>query len=161
MKKMIFLGGTVGKNYWRDAFIGQLKDLGIIDEQIFNPIVTHWDDSARAREEEMKLVCSHHLYYIGNPAVNVNRLSAYSMVEATMSLYDRPDTTVIVFDYNGIGADVISSLKQTEYVLKIRHPRAKIVNSLDEAAILLARDFVAPEPDEVLNFKEFVDNQRN
>lgn len=158
MKKMIFLGGTVGKNNWREDFIEYLKLLGIKDSEIFNPIVTLWDDSARAHEEEMKRKCSHHLFYIGNPAVNVNRLSAYSMVEATMSLYDKLHTTVVVFDHDQIGQDVANSLKQAEYVLRVRHPQAKIVNSLTEAGQMLAKDFVFLKSDEALYFPEFIDN---
>ena len=105
MKKLVFLGGTCANNGWRDGLIAELVDLGISRECLFNPVVANWNEEAQANEEEAKANASHFVFYLADPNQPGNPLSYYSAIEATMALYDHPDTTVVVFDNEGINPD--------------------------------------------------------
>lgn len=137
-QKLIFLGGTVGKNNWREPFIERLVASGVSRDSIFNPVVKDWNEAARESEEKAKKEASHFLFYIANPYLEGSTLSAYSMVEATMALYDSPDTTVVVFDPTDIEGHSLKAFLQTEKVLRKRFPTAKIFGNTDEALNWLA-----------------------
>lgn len=115
LKPLVFLGGTCGTNNWRERFIAELKKLGLTDEEIFNPVVAEWNEDAQAREEAAKEEACVLMFYIGDPGDGT--LSAYSMVEATMALYDKPDRTVVVFDDTGLEGHAAKAMKQVQKVL--------------------------------------------
>ena len=135
---LIFLGGTAGKNPWRGPFTEQLIGLGVAQEAIFNPVVADWNAEAQAREEEAKKNASHLVYYIASPMQEGNPLSAYSMVEATMGLYDMPDRTVVVFDTDGMDGHPLKAMKQTAKILRARFPDAMIYDNVTDAVEGLA-----------------------
>ena len=139
----IFLGGTCGSNDWREGFIDSLVKRGVPEADLFNPVVKDWNAEAQAREEEAKDTATCLFFYLGSPEKGSKALSAYSMVEATMALYDKPERTVVVFDYTGIPDAARKSLEQTEQVLRTRFPDAAIVQGLEEAENLLVARFGA------------------
>lgn len=140
MKKLIFLGGTVSGNKWRRPFSLKLIEGGIPAKSIFDPVVSDWNEEAQKAEEDAKKNASHLLFYLGTPGNN--QLSAYSMVEATMALYDRPKQTVVVFDASGLDeGHTLKAFKQAEKVLRTRFPKAHIFSTLDDAADWLIKGF--------------------
>ena len=140
MAKLVFLGGTAGNNTWRDGFIDRLVARGVTKEKLFNPVVRDWNEAARAKEEVAKRVATHQLYYLADPMQEGNPVSAYSMVEATMALYDRPKTTVVVFDTAGLDSKshAAKAAKQAEMVLRARFPKANIFSDSKAAEDWLA-----------------------
>ena len=140
MRKLLFLGGTAANNRWRDGFTDALMARGVSSDIIFNPVVAEWNEEAQAREEKAKASASHLLFYIANPMQEGNPLSAYSMVEATMALYDKGDRTVVVFDSNGMEGHFLKALNQTRKVIQARFPDARIYESADAAIDGLAAD---------------------
>jgi len=138
-KRLIFLGGTVANNKWRADFIPALLRRGYNMEDIFNPVVEDWTEDDAKKEEAAKKAATHLVFYIGSPQQDGNPLSAYSMVEATMALYDRQLDTVVVFDPVGIEGHALKSYKQTEKVLRARFPKANIFSTIDEALNWFAR----------------------
>ena len=122
--KVIFLGGTTGANKWRDGFTDTLVARGVSSHDIFNPVVEHWDEAARATEEKVKAECGYLMFYLGNPGNG--QPSAYSMVEATMALYDKPERTVVLFDTAGFEGHALKAMTQSFNVLKVRFPDANI-----------------------------------
>jgi hypothetical protein len=137
VSKLLFLGGTCGNNNWREGFTRRLLDGGVAEQAVFNPMVPEWNDAAQAAEEKAKAECSHLLFYLADPMNGGT--SAYSMVEATMALYDRPDVTVLVFDSAGMEGHALKALQQTQKVLQARFPGAKILG-VDEALEVLVRE---------------------
>lgn len=131
--KLVFLGGTVGNNPWRKGFITSLVEKGIDRDCLFDPVVADWNAQAQAREEAAKAAATHMVFYLASPMQEGNPLSAYSMVEAAMALYDMPKTTVVVFDNTGIEGQFLKAVKQCERVLRKRFPEATILGSLEEA----------------------------
>ncbi len=132
MKKLVFLGGTAANNDWREGFIEALVSRGVSAEALFNPVVVDWNEEAQRREETAKAEASHLVFYIADPKQEGNPLSAYSMVEATMALYDRPERTVVVFDTDGMSGHPLRAMNQTRRVLKERFPNTVILGSHEE-----------------------------
>lgn len=133
MKNLVYLGGTCGNNNWRTRFIDAVTASGVPAESLFNPVVADWNAEAQEREEAAKREATHHLYYIADPQQEGNPVSAYSMVEATMALYDHPETAVVVFDASGMPAHAAKASAQTARVLRARFPDAHILDSFDAA----------------------------
>ena len=142
MKPLIFLGGTVGRNSWRDDVIKALVSGGVRPQSIFNPVVNDWNEDARVREEKAKAEASVLLFMVTNPKEDGNPRSAYSMVEATMALYDDSERTVVVFDSSGMSGHPLKDINQTTRILKKRFPNANIFDSLQEAIDWLISHFV-------------------
>jgi len=140
MKKLIFLGGTVGNNKWRKSFIEELRNGGIKENYIFDPVVDDWNEEAQNKEEVAKKIASHMVFYLGSPKQEGNPLPSYSMVEATMSLYDKPKNTILIFDEANITGQFLKSYKQAQKVLKNRFPKSNIFSSLKDAVNLLIKD---------------------
>lgn len=134
MSKLVFLGGTVGNNGWREGFVKHFTDLGVDGNLFFNPVVADWNEEAQKNEERAKKEASHFLFYLADPKQDGNPLSAYSMVEATMALYDSPETTVVVFDSEGITGHALKAFNQAQKVLRKRFPNANIF-SLEESLV--------------------------
>jgi hypothetical protein len=129
----VFLGGTCGKNDWRKALIKHLAERGVDPSYLFDPVVPEWNDEAQKNEENAKAKTTHFLFYLASPKEEGNPLSAYSMVEATMALYDNPDGSVVVFDNEGMPAHATKAMNQTLKVLKKRFPSANIFATVTEA----------------------------
>lgn len=139
---LVFLGGTVAGNGWRKKFIRELTALGVPHSELFNPVVEEWNEEAQAKEEEAKKNATHMLFFLGAPMQDGNPLSTYSMIEATMALYDAPEKTVVVFDPTGIGGHALKAYKQTEKVLRKRFPDKRILSTLGEAIAWFADELV-------------------
>jgi hypothetical protein len=138
--KLVFLGGTAGGNSWRDVLIEALTARGVDPQCLFNPVVADWNPEAQAREEDAKAKASQLVYYVADPQQEGNPLSAYSMVEATMALYDNPENTVVVFDPDGMSGHPLKAMKQALKVLKTRFPEANIFGSRDEIVDWLTKE---------------------
>lgn len=134
----IFLGGTCGANNWRETFTSSLMGNGLSANAIFNPVVKDWNEEAQHREEAAKATARYLLFYIADPMDGVNQLSAYSMVEATMSLYDKPERTVVIFDTGSMSGHPLKAINQTRKVLATRFPQGNIFASPKEAIDWLA-----------------------
>ena len=132
---LIFLGGTAANNDWRTPFTAALIDAGVHPTAIFNPVVKDWNEAAQAREEAAKANATIHVYYIADPKQEGNPLSAYSMVEATMALYDHIDTAVVVFDTTGMSGHPLKAMDQTRKVLSKRFPNASILAAPDAGVV--------------------------
>lgn len=139
MTNLIFLGGTVGNNNWRSEFTANLISLGFSSNEIFNPVVSDWNEEAQKREEEAKKNATHFIFYIASPQQEGNSLSAYSMVEAAMALYDEPETTVVIFDTIGMDGHALKAMNQTAKVLKNRFPKGNIFTSTKEALVWFSK----------------------
>lgn len=129
--KVIFLGGTVGANKWRDGFTDTLVARGYSSHDIFNPVVEHWTEEARVLEEKVKAEAGYLMFYLGNPGNG--QPPAYSMQEATMALYDKPERTVVVYDTVGFEGHALKAMNQSMKVLKARFPQANIFATPAEA----------------------------
>jgi hypothetical protein len=131
--KLIFLGGTAGKNNWRDSFIDEAVRRGVERTSLFNPVVADWNEEAQKKEEEAKAAATSFVFYLADPMDGENHVSAYSMVEATMALYDNPDKTVVVFDHDAVVGHAAKAMKQAEKVLRTRFPMERIFSSRETA----------------------------
>lgn len=131
--KLVFLGGTAANNEWRINFIEELVNRNVPRECLFNPVVKDWNEEAQRREELAKNNASYLVFYIADPKQDGNPLSAYSMVEATMSLYDKPERSVIIFDTEGMSDHPLKAMNQTLKVLRFRFPKANIFETRIEA----------------------------
>ncbi len=130
--KTVFLGGTCGNNDWRKGFMLRCMERGVPKEAFFDPTVAEWNDEARANEARMKAAATHMIFYIASPKQEGNPLSAYSMVEATMALYDNPNT-VVVFDNESLTGHALKAAAQACWDLQIRFPNAAIFGIPREA----------------------------
>lgn len=142
----IFLGGTAGNptsptyNRWREErVIPALLAAGVQDNAFFNPVVTDWNDEAQRKEDEIKgdpntLL----LYVIANPRSPNNEVSAYSLAESIMALYDNPHRTVVAFDTSELSSHVAKAMVKVIKDLHRRFPSAPIFDSIEAATNWLA-----------------------
>jgi hypothetical protein len=133
MKKLVFLGGTSGNNNWRDNFISTLVSKGVRKEILLNPVVKDWNVEAQNREEKAKQDATHLIFYIADPKQEDNPLSTYSMIEATMALYDYLERTVVIFDTQRMSGHPLKVMNQVFKVLKNRFQKANIFATGQEA----------------------------
>ena len=70
---------------------------------------------------------------------NPNSISAYSLVEATMALYDDGNRAVVVFDVEGLSGHVLEVMQKVERDLKKRFPTAAILDANHLVSHLVAR----------------------
>ncbi len=129
---MIFLGGTAAKNPWRTEFIAKAVEAGIDKERLFNPVVPDWTPEFHAIEEKVKAEADVLLYYLADPMKEGNPLSAYSILEAAMGLYDKPGQTFVVFDWTGMSGHALIAMERSWEILKVRFPNGNIFTSMDE-----------------------------
>jgi hypothetical protein len=133
MAGLVFLGGTAANNPWRDGLIKRLAACGVPLECLFNPVVPDWNEAAQIAEEEAKKAATVMFFCIADPRQEGNPLSAYSMLEVTMELYDRPGVTAVVFDTTGMVGHPLKAMNQALRALKGRFPDANIFSSMQEA----------------------------
>jgi hypothetical protein len=145
----VFLGGTTRHNDWRSAIvIPGLLERGIAPEQIFNPLVAHWDAAAQADEDARKADPEYLLLFVlasPEPAeADCTQISGYSLAEMIMALYDAPQRTAVLVDVTGLAAWTAKGLKKAEQDLRLRFPSAPIFTDyaalLDYLASRLVRD---------------------
>ncbi|MEK7641651.1 MAG: nucleoside 2-deoxyribosyltransferase domain-containing protein [Patescibacteria group bacterium] len=142
MTKIVFLGGTCGNNNWRDGLIARLTARGVSADSLFNPVVPDWNEAAQQREDQAKKDAAFNLFYLGDPGQADNRCSFYSLLEATMGLYDHSERTVVVFDTTGMPKHVEKANIKACKDLKARFPGALIFATLAEAEEWLATNLV-------------------
>lgn len=136
--KLVFLGGTCGNNNWRDGLIERLVARGASAESLFNPVVKDWNEAAQKAEDEAKAKADYMLFYLGDPQMDDNRVSFYSLLEATMGLYDANVRTVVVFDTTGMPKHAEKANAKACKDLKKRFPGAHIFADLAAAEDWLA-----------------------
>ncbi len=137
----VFLGGTCGSNPWREQLvIPGLLARGIPAQALFNPVVAQWDAQAQAREDEAKRTATYQLYVIANPdpQAQTANLSAYSLVELVMALYDAPERTVVVFATTGMADHTAKAIRKAAQDLYERFPSAPIFTDYTDAVEWLA-----------------------
>lgn len=128
----LFLGGTVGKNRWREEIvIPALIERGVPEDTIFNPVVKHWDLLAQAREDEAKQEAMYQLYVIASPDPTGEsaKVSGYSMVELLMGLYDAPEHTVACFITENMASHAAKETHKVMRDITKRFPNAPIFTS--------------------------------
>ncbi len=130
--KTIFLGGTCGKNNWREELIDKLQNEGVDTSPLFNPVVPDWTPECQAAEDEAKETSDLMVYYIADPKQEGNPISAYSMIEACMGLYDDPERTIVVFEGSGMVDHAKKAQEKTEKDFRNRFPEANILANFDE-----------------------------
>lgn len=140
-KYFVFLGGTCGNNNWRESFTASLVAGGVPAERVFNPVMTVPTTSASwMSEEDAKANSQYLMFFIADPKQEGVTISAYSMVEATMGLYDKPEQTVVVFDLTGIENErVVKATNRTQKLMKQRFPNANIFGTVEEAVAFLSK----------------------
>src|SRR5579885_2635587 len=68
MNDLIFLGGTIGCNHWREErVIPGLLARGVDPACLFNPVVDVWDQQARAREDCVNAQARYQVYVLASP----------------------------------------------------------------------------------------------
>jgi hypothetical protein len=127
----VFLGGTCGNNHWREEIvIPALLGRGIALHQIFNPVVSHWDEQAQANEDAAKADPDCLLLFVlASPdptTTEVTQVSGYSLVETVMALYDSPARTAVLFDVTGMARKTAKGLRKAQQDLCARFPQAPI-----------------------------------
>lgn len=126
---LVFLGGTVGANHWREEMvIPALVARGIAPDRLFHPEVEHWTHEAQQREDEVKRTADYLLYVIASPdpEKETTNVSVYSLVELLMSLYDAPDRTIALFDLTGMAQHTAKALRKAFKDLQERFPAAPL-----------------------------------
>ncbi len=131
---LVFLGGTCGVNEWRkERAIPRLLALGVSDDAIFDPVVDDWNEQAQANEDRVKRDADVLLFHIAAPGGHGGEVSAYSLVEAVMALYDDPRRTVVSFDTTGMSPHVVKATIKIARDLRQRFPEGRIFDSLPDA----------------------------
>lgn len=128
----------------------RLSARGVPEPLLFNPIVEHWDEAAQRHEDTMKADPEvMMIYYLGDTQEKSGKdgspfLSFYSLHEATMSLYDAPERTVVVFETIGLAPRAVKRLLKVYVDLKKRFPEAPIFESLQKVEDWLVEKFSNP-----------------
>lgn len=133
---MIFLGGTIGANNWRtEIVIPAFIERGISEDELFNPVFEHWGPKEHAIEDEAKRTANYLFYVLAspNPLGSTTNVSAYSLVEATMGLYDEPERIVVVVDTTGMPKHTEKAMKKAMRDLRMRFPDGPIFDNYEEA----------------------------
>lgn len=132
---MIFLGGTVGSNNWRtEIVIPALLERGIPETILFNPVVEHWGPKEQENEDEVKRSARYLLYVLASPDPqgSTANISAYSLVEATMHLYDAPERTLVLLDTTGMPKHTAKAMTKAVKDLRQRFPAAPIFDDYED-----------------------------
>jgi hypothetical protein len=141
MPPQVFLGGTVGANHWRETIvIPGLLARGVAADALFNPVVKHWTQQAQQHEDAVKRVVRYLLYVVASPdpVGGTANVSAYSLVELTMSLYDSPDRAIALFDTTGMARHTAKAISKSVKDLHERFPNAPIFTDYDSMMDWLA-----------------------
>ena len=148
MAPLVFLGGTVSQtNLWRPNLIRACHQALPPGNpplyELFDPVVKEWNAEARRAEERAKTRASIHFYYLASPrGTDSTAVSTYSLMEATMALYEHPDNTVVAINNEGITGGPRLSMDQAKAVLRTKFPNA-VVDSINEALKILILKLVS------------------
>jgi len=130
---VVFLGGTVGTNNWRDDLIAAVTARSVNPSQLFNPVVDDWNEEAQRREDEIKTTARYVLFYIALPGTAGNEVSVYSLVELVLALMDDRDTgrdrTVAAFNTEGMSSHVAKAINKSVHDLRARFPHAAVLDA--------------------------------
>lgn len=88
MHKLVFLGGTCGKNNWRDELIYNLKGMGVNTENLFNPVVADWTPECQAAEDKAKAEADCMLFYLDNPMTGEWGINPFRMIVLAQGVYE-------------------------------------------------------------------------
>ena len=148
MFKTVFLGGTCGNNHWReDIVIPALLERGVSPDLLFNPVVEDWGAEAQAREDAIKAnPRTLMVFVIANPYLPGQGVSAYSLVEAVMGLYDAPERTAVAIALSELTPGVQHALKKAMADLHRRFPNAHIFDNFTNLINWLATILPASKP---------------
>ena len=105
IKPVIFLGGTCNNDPWREEFIQYWKKLLNNDRysdlkkiELFNPIVSDWNETAQKKEEEVKASAMMNLFVI-----TPNMKGVFSIAEAIECSHNSDHMTVFaIYDKNKV-----------------------------------------------------------
>ncbi len=125
---------------WRLGLIERLVESGVPRTPLFNPVVDDWNEAAQKEEDFAKEVATYQFYYLGDPKMEDNRLSLYSMLEAVLGLFDAPERTVVVFDSTDMPKFAVKSMAKSCKDLQKRFPEGMIFGTLEEAETWLAKN---------------------
>jgi hypothetical protein len=142
-RSLIFLGGTSGRNRWRESFMRRLADRGVPRGLFFDPVVKDWNEQARQREEEVKRDAALLVFYLGNPQEPDIPLSAFALVEATLAVCTQPKRTLLVFDLDGLEGHARKVYEQTYLLLRAQNVSVPIFHSIDDAESWIVERFGA------------------
>lgn len=119
---ILFLGGTVANNNWREGFIQRVTAAGVPEASLFNPVTDNWDEAFQKLEDGIKNNPDNVLlFYIGDTQ-DGSGLSFYSNTEAIMALYDKPERTIVAYDPTGIEGHALKALNKTIKDVTARFP---------------------------------------
>jgi hypothetical protein len=122
MSNILFLGGTVGKNNWREGFIQRVTEAGVPVESLFNPVTPNWDEEFQKLEDGIKGNSDNTLlFYIGDTQDGTG-LSFYSNTEAILALFEQPERTIVAYDLEGLEGHALKAMKKTAADLSARFP---------------------------------------
>lgn len=129
--KTVFLGGTVSNYNWRDELIKKVTNSNIV---FFNPIVSNWDEEAKANEIEHRKK-DDYLLYVLTPEMT----GLYSIAEVVDDSNKRRENTLFCFllehDGKRFGEVSIRSLDMISRMLE--NNGSKMFNDLDSIAEFL------------------------
>lgn len=111
---VIFLGGTTNGSDWREKFISIWKDSdspSIKDIELYNPVVSDWNNSAKKKEDEVKSKARLNLFVI-----TPEMLGVYSIAEAVECAHS---SKVFFAVYDNRNAFLNKQLKSFEAVGEI------------------------------------------
>jgi hypothetical protein len=132
-QRLIFLGGTAGRNPWRKEFIRRLVERGVPRERLFDPVVEDWNEAARRREDEVKEHAALLVFYFGDPQEPGIPVSAFSLVEAAIAVCRDPRRSLLVFELAGIEAHARKVYEQSEALLRKEDASVPIFRGLEPA----------------------------
>src|SRR5262249_31448784 len=139
MAVRVFLGGTSGRNRWREGLIRRLVARGVPREALFDPVVKEWNAAARKREERVKREAEILFFYLGDPMERGTPVSAFALVEATLAVCREPARAILVFDLESVTGHARKVYSEAAGLLRQQSSRASILESLDEAEGVLAK----------------------
>jgi hypothetical protein len=142
-QRLIFLGGTSGKNPWRKEFIRRLVERGVPRELLFDPVVPDWNEAARRREEEAKETAALLVFYLGDPQEPGIPVSAFSLVEAAIAVCRHPARTLVIFELAGVEGHARKVYEQSEALLRKQDANLPIFHGQDAAIDWVTRHFAA------------------
>ncbi len=143
--RRVFLGGTCGNpesatyNHWREYVVMPLlMRAGIPEEAIINPVVLSRTTESDAREAQAKQDAHTILFFhITHPGTPGNEVSAYSIFELVMALYDHTDRVVISYDRDSFSKSVARSIESGMRDIRSRFPHAPIFDNLADSTLCL------------------------
>jgi len=140
----VFLGGTCGRNRWREGLMDRLAARGLSSNALFDPIVPDWNEAAREREERAKADADVLLFYLGDPEEPGIPLSGFGLVEATLAVCHEPERAIVVFDLDAVSGHARKVYEQSAKLLRAQGSNALIFDHLHDAEDVLVQRLLKP-----------------